>query len=259
MRPLDREAGFTYVVRHVLVARHRILVAGIERTAVTIALLIIGCCRESPRALSIDFTQEFKVDLVVDGKIVAAITQIEATRRLVTISRHDDTRRVALGEGEKAIGNSQRQRHIGHHEIGGTEDDILARTDFGSRQGEIEVGVWLVAGGVASVIEIHIAVGITLRYLRGHVTFILLGIDILDETLLRLEVESHRVGFVSVATHLEYRGSVLLTRCVARTGGMDQTGIHRHVNLVALQVHILILHVRLAIKEGEFCVAHIYQ
>ena len=91
MRPLDRETGFTHVVRHILVACHRILVAGIERTAVTVALLIIGCCRETPRALGINFAQEFQVDLVVDGKIVATITQIEATRRLVTVSRHDDT------------------------------------------------------------------------------------------------------------------------------------------------------------------------
>ena len=75
--------------------------------------------------------------------------------------------------------------------------------------------MWLVASGVASVIEVHIAVGITLRYLRSHVTIILLGIDILDETLLRLEVESHRIGFVSIVTHLENRCSELLTRGVA--------------------------------------------
>ena len=109
------------------------------------------------------------------------------------------------------------------------------------------------------MIEVHVAVSITLRYLRGHVTFILLGVDILDETLLRFEVEGHRIGLVSVATHLENRGSELPTRCVARTGGMNQAGIHRHVNLVALQVHVLILHMRLAIKEGQFCIAHIYQ
>ena len=101
------------------------------------------------------------------------------------------------------------------------------------------------------MVKEHLALGITLRDFRSHETFVLLGIDILDETLLGLEVKSHGISLVGVVAHLKDRCTKLRTRGVERTRGMHQTGVERHVNLVALQVHVLILHVRLAIEVGN--------
>ena len=84
----------------------------------------------------------------------------------------------------------------------------------------------LVTRGVASVVEKHLAIGITLRLLGSHETVVLSGIDIVDESLLRLEVERHRIRLVRIVTHLEDRQSVLLSRRVLRTHSMYQAGVH---------------------------------
>ena len=100
----------------------------------------------------------------------------------------------------------------------------------------------LVTGRIASVIEVHVALAVTLGNLGGHETVFLLGIGIVDKTLLRLEVERHGVGLIGVRAHLEHRSTEFLSRRVQRTCGMYQTGVKRHIYLVTLQVHILILH-----------------
>ena len=251
MAPLHLEAGGFLIVGHVLFAIHRTLIAGKERTAVTIALAIVRRSGNTPRALGVNLTNEFQVHLVADGKIVTTIAQIETSGRLITIGWHDETRGIALGEGEEAIRNGKRQGHISHHQIGRSEHHILARAHLSARQGEVEVGVWLVAGGITSVVEEHLALGITLRDFRSHETFVLFGIDILDETLLGLEVKGHGISLVGIVAHLKDRCTKLRTRGIERTRGMHQAGVERHVYLVALQVHVLILHVRLAIEVGN--------
>ena len=50
---------------------------------------------------------------------------------------------------------------------------------------------------------------VTLGELRHHKTIILLGIDILDKTLLCLEVECHLITLITVATHLKDRSTEL--------------------------------------------------
>ena len=108
-----------------------------------------------------------------------------------------------------------------------------------------------VTSGITTVIQEHITFAVALGNLRGHKAFVLLGVGIADKTFLRLEVKRHRVRLIRIFTHLEYRRTKLLTRRVHRTCGMYQTGIERHVYLVTLQVHILILHVRLTIEVGN--------
>ena len=79
MAPLHLEAGGFLIVGHVLFAIHRTLVAGKERTAVTIALAIVRRSSNTPRALGVNLTNEFQVHLVADGKIVTTIAQIETS------------------------------------------------------------------------------------------------------------------------------------------------------------------------------------
>ena len=249
--PLHLEAGGLLVVGHVLLAIDGILETDVHRAVELVALAVVGGCRDAPRALGIDFAQQLEVHLVVHGKVIATVAQVEAARELVAVGGHDESRGIALGEGEEAIGNGKGQRHVGHHEIGRSEHHVLAGAHLGSRHGEIEVRMGLVAGGVAAVVEVHLAIAVALRQLRGHEAVVLLGVGIADDAFLRLEVEGHRVGLVGIAAHLEHRGAKLHTGRIDRTRGMHQTGVELHVYLVAVQVHVLILHVGLAEEAGQ--------
>ena len=155
MAPLYLETGLLGIVGHALVAVLGVLVTEEETAVIAVSLAVVACSREAPGAFGIDFAQQFQVPLVVDGKIIATIAQVETAGTLVAITGHDETAGIALGEGKETIGYGQRQRHIGHHQIGGSKNHILARTHLGTRKGNIEIGVWGITGGVESVLEIQ--------------------------------------------------------------------------------------------------------
>ena len=135
---------------------------------------------------------------------------------LVAICRHDESAGIALGEGEETVWDGQRQRHVGHHQIGRAEHHILARAHLGSRERQIEVGMGLVASGIFTMLQKELAIGTTLRQFAGQVTVFLLGINLLDKALLRLEVKGHRVALVGVAAHLKNRTAVERAQAVAK-------------------------------------------
>ena len=249
--PEHLETGGLGVVGHVFVALYGVLVADEQGAVIAVALAVVGGGGESPGAFGVDFAHELQVHLVADGKVVAAVAQVEAARGLVAVGRHDETAGVALGEGEEAVGDGKGQRHVGHYQVGGSEDDILARPHLGARHGEVEVGVRLVAGGVAAVVEVHVALAVALGEFGGHVAVLLLGVDVVDESLLGLEVEGHGVGLVGVGAHFEDGCAKLASRGINGACGMHQAGVQRHVDLVALEVHVLVLHVRLAKEVGH--------
>ena len=98
------------------------------------------------------------------------------------------------------------------------------------------------------MLQKQFAVGTTLGYLTGQETVLLLGIYLGYQALLRLEVKGHGVVLVGVAAHLEHRSSLQTARRrVADTGGMNQTAVEHHVYFLTLQVHVLVLHVRVTI------------
>ena len=111
-----------------------------------------------------------------------------------------------------------------------------------------------IAGGVASVLQIHITLGIALRYLTMQESVLLLCIDMLDKTFLRLEVEGHRVVLVGITAQLENGSSVkhMVHRVFQDTRCMHQTTVKTHVDAFALQVHVLVFHSRLSIQECSF-------
>lgn len=152
--PLYLEALLLGEVGHALVARLGVLIAEEEGARILVALLVVAGCRDAPGALGIDFSQQLEVPLVAHGKVVAAVAEIEAAVALVTVRGHDEAAGVALREGEEAVGDGKRHRHVAHDEVGGAEDHVLARTHLGARQGDVEVGMGRVAGGVASVLQV---------------------------------------------------------------------------------------------------------
>ena len=84
--------------------------------------------------------------------------------------------------------------------------------------------------------------------LAGEETVFLLGIYIVDKSPLGLEIERHGVALVFVAAHGKHRTSRQLARGVGRTRGVHQTAVEGHAHLVALQVHVLIFHLGVAIQ-----------
>ena len=249
--PLYLEAGLLHVVGHILLTVDGILVTGKEGAAVAVAFAVVRSSREPPRPLGVDFAEQLQVHLVVDGKVVAAVAQVEAALHLVAIGGHDEARGIALGEREETVGNSQRQRYVAHNEVGGTEDHVLAWAHLSTRQGDVEVGVGFVASGVAAVLQEELTRGAALRQFGGQITVLLLRIDLRDKTFLGLEVESHRVTLVLVATHLEYGSAKFMAQGVERACGMNQRRVEHHEDAVALEVHILILYMRFAIQKGS--------
>ena len=109
----------------------------------------------------------------------------------------------------------------------------------------------IVAGGIATMLEEHLAIGTTLGDPTRQESVVLLGIDLSDKTFLRLEVKGHRVTLVFVATHLEHRGSHKLLGGVHLTCGVHEVTVETHVDLLTLQVHVLVFHLRLTIEMSQ--------
>ena len=94
-----------------------------------------------------------------------------------------------------------------------------------------------------------------------------MGIDTCNKTFLCLEVEGHRVALILIATHLEdWRSHQLMGGRVHLTRGMHEVTVKTHVDLLTLEVHVLVLHVRLTIEVcqtrggiiGQRVVGHIF-
>ena len=65
---------------------------------------------------------------------------------------------------------------------------------------------------------------VALSQFTGQETFLLLGVHLLDESLLGLEVKGHRVVLIGVAAHLEDRSANQPTEL----GGIYSTGSMHH-------------------------------
>ena len=101
------------------------------------------------------------------------------------------------------------------------------------------------------MLEEHLTIGTSFGELTRQETFVLLGIDLGDKSFLRLEVEGHRVTLVFVVTHLEDWGTHELLGGVDLTCGMHEVTVETHVDLLALEVHVLVFHLRLTIEMGQ--------
>ena len=161
MTPLHLETLLLGKVRHSLVTRLRILITEEETSRVLIAFAVITCSRNTPGALRVDFTQEFQVPLVIDGKIISTISEIEASVAFITIGRHDETTTVALGKREESVRDCQRHRHIAHHEISRSENHILTRSHFRSGKRNIEVRMRIITGRISTMLQIDSSSRIT--------------------------------------------------------------------------------------------------
>ena len=253
MAPLYLEALLLREVRQSLVAGLRILVTEEERTGIPVAFPVVAGCRNAPRPLGVDLPQELQVPLVADGEVITAVAQIEPAVVLITVVRHDESARIFLRKREEPVGDCQRKGDVGHDQIGRTEDDILARTHLGTREGDVEVGVRIITGGVAAMLQIDDTRRVALAHFAAEEAVLLLSIDPFDQALFRLEVEGHRIALVLVLAHREERSALyaVFLRRVGRPRGAHRTAVKVHEDLVARKLHVLIIHLRIAIQKGR--------
>ena len=132
MTPLHFERFLLRIVGHILIAGLGVLKTQEETARIAVALVVVACCRHAPRAFSVYLAEELEVPLVVDGKVVATVAQVESAVVLVAVCRHDEARRVALGEREETVRDGQWQWHISHNQISRTEGYVLARAHLAS-------------------------------------------------------------------------------------------------------------------------------
>ena len=248
VRPRHLEALRRDKVRHVLLARLRVLVAEVKVSAEAVTLLVGGLLRQRPGALRVDVGQQLGVHIVVEGKIISALTQIEASRRLVAIARHDEAAAVFLLEGEEAVRNRQRQRHIADHEVSWAEHHILARAHLGPRHVQVEVGMLGIASRIESLLDIHRAAAVALAVEALHVALALLRVDIGDVSLARLEVIADAVRLILVGTLAEERLARDGTSRVRTARGVDKAAVNGNIDDGSLELEVLILHPAVAVK-----------
>ena len=249
--PLHFEGGLFGVVGEVFVAVDGGEVGEEDIAAIGVAAGVVALGRESPGAAGVDFAEEFEVEAVGEGEIVAAVAQIEAAGGLVAVGGHDEPGGVFLVDGEEAVGDGDGEGHIGHDEIGRAEEGFLAGRDFGAGELETEVGVLGVAGGVLGVLEIEVAVAGAFGVDAAQIAGALGGFDVVDEAFLALEVEGHLATFVVFAS-LGVDGLALeVAGAVGHAGGADERGVHVEGDVVGLEPHVLILHVGLSVEVRQ--------
>ena len=190
MCPSDLEVLCNGVIRQTLVAGLRGKRAGIDVTRILVTFLVSGLSRHTPGALGEYLTQNLEVKIIGQGKIVTAVLEIETSLHLITVCGNDYARCiVTLQEREESERDEQRQRHTHNLQICGAEYDIASGTHLGTGYAYVEVGViMLVTGGIDAIGYIILAVGALLGLLACHIALTLLGYDLVDVTLLGLEV-----------------------------------------------------------------------
>ena len=102
-----------------------------------------------------------------------------------------------------------------------------------------------IAGRITSFLQIEHTSEVAFGMLTEQVSVFLFRIDILDKTFLRLDIERDGIVLVGVLSHLEHRLTYQFRHCGIRIGrsGIHQVTIKTHIDLVALEIHNLILHV----------------
>ena len=109
----------------------------------------------------------------------------------------------------------------------------------------------VVARGVSTMPHIDFIVGTFLGLRTGHVTFTLLGSNGIDESLLRLEVIAHDLGFIWSIPIFKDRSTLIDPCRVGNTTGIDRTAVHIHGNKLGSQFDILVIDLAVSIQMSE--------
>ena len=251
MRPRYAEVGLLRIVGSTLVAIDGNEIAKIEVTREFVAFHIVRLCRHAPRPFGIYLSCNRKVHHVAYGEIISSVAQEEAAVVVLAECREYHSRRVFLAEWEVAERYGNGQWHIGKHHIGRSRHHILSGFHLSLGELQIEVRVLVVvAGGVASVLDVVFIVFHLLGSSAGEITFALLCDYVGDESLLALEVVAHRLRFIFTARVLEHRRTLKVAHAVGASKRIHLAVVHVHLYFHRLEVNLPIGHLALSIHIG---------
>ena len=130
MTPRNSEVFGNHIIRHILFTGLSHQITRIERTTELITFVVIGLGREAPRTFRENFSQHLQVHIIIDGKVVPTVTQIETTIHFITESRHNETGRITAIKRKETKRNGYRQWNILYHQLSRAEYDILLGANF---------------------------------------------------------------------------------------------------------------------------------
>ena len=90
MRPCNSEVFRHAVIRQSFVARFRNQIRSIDRSRIFIPFPVRRAGGQAPRSFRVNLARKRQIDVIADGKIISAVTEVEAARHLVAIRGHDN-------------------------------------------------------------------------------------------------------------------------------------------------------------------------
>ena len=225
-------------------------VAGVERALVLVALVVVGLGLGGPREVGVDVAQQREVPVVAQGEVVAALLEVVAAVVLPSVGGDEHARGAALGDGEEGEGQRHRRRHILYREPCRAGHNLVAGDELALGEVDGEVGVGVVAGGVAAAAEVHHRVVHLLHPLPVQEPLALLGDDAIDDAFFGDVVESQRVGVVVGAVLAEEGAPHGVAGRVGGAVGMQGVGLEVHLHAVGLQQHAVVVNAAIAVEVG---------
>ena len=256
--PVDPEIfryriGTGYIeVLQPLVANDSIEVIAVHAAGEFVPFPVVGACRKPPGPFGIYLARKRQIHIVVDGKIISSIVEVEAPLHLVAVRRHDNARGVGLGEGEEGEGEDNREkRDIGNHQPGRSGNHILFGSHLGLGEVQVEVGMVVqVAGGIFGIYHVEGVVGILLRRVGDDMPLSLLGDDVGYKCLAGVEIVAHLFHLIFGTSLCKHRMTELLPN--NRSKVEDDAAVEIHRNLFTLDGQIAIFHVGFTVGKPMF-------
>ena len=111
--------------------------------------------------------------------------------------------------------------------------------------------IMVITSRILSMTHIDFIIGSFLGFLTYHISFTLLGHNLIDKTFLALEVIAHFLRLIRSITILEDRQARFHSRTVYHTTGIDRAAIHVHGNHLGSQLNLFVIHLTLTIQISK--------
>ena len=109
----------------------------------------------------------------------------------------------------------------------------------------------MVASSILTRSHVNFIVRSLLGFLTHDIPFSLLSNNLIDKTLLTLEVIAHLLRLIRCFTVLKDRQSGFHTCTIHNTTGINRTTVHIHGNHFGSQFYLFIVHLTLAIQMHQ--------
>ena len=242
MRPSDLEVGAFGIVGRAFHAHFVDSVAGIERATELIPLGVTECRLQRPTASGVDVAQNLEVHVVVDGPVITAVFEVEASVGRLAERRYDDARTLSLAVRNQCKRRDDRQRRLFELEIQPFGYNLIFRDDDGLVEMKLEMRMLAVAArGERARLDVDFSVVHLLDAVTVQVVLVVLGENLGDDAFLGVEVETHLVGEVFLPSLRKDRLSYDTSSAVRHSLGVDGVLLEVEFHVVGLNLDVVVL------------------